>query len=75
MIELSGLETKLRKVNQERRLTMALYLYRDPAYSTIEDIMESYKNYPNQIRTPVHNRFNKNMVKLHVEIEHSFAFY
>lgn len=60
MVELSGLEAKLHGVNSGRRPAMALYLYRDPTYCTVYGIMRPYKNYPNQPRTPAHNRFNKN---------------
>ena len=54
---------------------MALYLYSDSAYSIIYNIIGPYKNYSNQLRTPAHNRFNKAMTKLCIEVKHSFALY
>ena len=73
MVELSGLEAKLRAVNRGRRLATALYLYGDPAYSTVYGIMGPYKNYPGRPRTAAHNRFNKMMSKLRIEVEHGCA--
>lgn len=73
MVELSGLQTKLRAVNQGHRPAQALYLYGDPAYSTVYGIMGPYKNYPNRPRTAAHNRFNKTMSRLRIEVEHGFA--
>ena len=35
--------------------------------------MGPYKNFPNRSRTPAHNRFNKAMAKLRIEVEHGFA--
>lgn len=52
---------------------MALYLYGDPAYSTIYGIMGLYQNYPNRLRTPAHDQFNKAMSRLRIEVEHGFA--
>lgn len=73
MVELSGLETKLCAVNQRRCPCMTLYLYGDPAYCTVYSIMGPYKNYPNWPGTAAHNRFNKTMAKLRIEVEHGFA--
>lgn len=73
MVELSGLEARLRAVNAGRRPAMALYLYGDPAYSTVYSIMGPYKNYPNRPRTAAHDRFNKAMSRLQIEVEHGFA--
>lgn len=73
MVELSGLEAKLRAVNTGRQPALALYLYGDPTYSTIYGIMGPYKNYPNQPRTAAHERFNKAMSRLRIEVEHGFA--
>lgn len=73
MVELSDLETKLCKVNHGRQPYMALYLYRDPTYYTIYNIMRPYKNYPNWSKTIIHNWFNKTMTKLCIEVEHSFT--
>ena len=56
MVELSGLEAKLRAVNAGRRPTLALYLYGNPAYSTVYGIIGPYKNYPGRPRTAAHNR-------------------
>lgn len=67
MVELSGLDQKLRAVNQDRRPALALYLYGDPG------IMGLYKNYLNRPRTAAHNRFNKAMSRLRIEVEHGFA--
>lgn len=46
MMELSGLEGKLRAMNAGRKPAQALYLYGDPAYSIVYRIMGPYKNYP-----------------------------
>ena len=73
MVELSGLEKRLRKVNQGKRPCITLYLYEYPAYCTVYGIMGLYKNYPNKPKTPAQNRFNKAMVKLHFEVEYRFA--
>ena len=73
MVELSGLEGKLREVNAGRIPAQALYLYGDPAYCTIYGIMGPYKNYPTRPRTPAEDQFNKIMAKLRIEVEHGFA--
>lgn len=73
MVELSGLEAKLRAINAGRRPAMALYLYGDPAYSTVYSIMGPYKNYPNYPRTAAYDRFNKAISRLRIEVEHGFA--
>ena len=73
MVELLGLERRLREVNQGKRPCMALYLYGDPAYYTVYGIMGPYKNYPNRSRTAAHNQFNKAMAKLCIEVEYRFA--
>ncbi len=61
MIELSGLHEKLRAINAGRQPARALYLYGDSAYCTIYGIMGPYKNYPNRLRTPAQDKFNKVM--------------
>ena len=73
MVELSGLEARLRAINAGRPPAMVLYLYGDPAYSTIYGIMGPYRNYPNRPRTPAHDQFNKAMSRLRIEVEHGFA--
>lgn len=73
MVELSGLEARLRAVNAGRPPAMALYLYGDPAYSIIYGIMGPYRNYPNRPRTPAYDQFNKAMSRLRIEVEHGFA--
>ena len=35
--------------------------------------MGPYKTYPNRPRTAAHNRFNKTMSRLPIEVEHGFA--
>ncbi len=52
---------------------MVLYLYGNPTYSTIYSIIESYKNYPNQPKTPTYNCFNKVIVKFCIEVEYDFT--
>lgn len=73
MVELLDLEAKLRAVNQGRCSVIALYLYGDPAYAIVYGIMKPYKNYPGRPRTAAHNRFNKIMSKLRIEIKYDFA--
>lgn len=73
MVELSGLEERLREVNLGRRAAQALYLYGDPAYSTVYGIMGPYKNYPTRPRTPAQEQFNKILARLRIEVEHGFA--
>lgn len=73
MVELSGLESKLREVNAGRPPAQALYLYGDPAYCTVYGIMGPYKNYPTRPRNPAEDQFNKIMAKLRIEVEHGFA--
>ncbi len=43
MVELSGLEKRLRKVNFDRWVVQTLYLYGNPAYSTIYKTIGPYK--------------------------------
>lgn len=69
MVKLSGLETKLRAVKSQQP-NVALYLYDDPAYSTVYDIMGPYKNYPNWLKTTAHKRFNKVIFWLRIGIEY-----
>lgn len=73
MVELLGLDGKLKAMNIGRRPAQALYLYGDPAYSTVYSIIEPYKNYLGRPRTPAHNQFNKIISKLRIEVEHGFA--
>lgn len=67
MVECSGLVEKPRAVNGGRRPARALYLYGDPAYSTVYGIMGPYKNYPSRPQTPAQNKFNKAMSRLRIE--------
>lgn len=73
MVELSGLKEKLCMVNQGRRLATALYLYSSLVYATVYTIMRPYKNYPGRPRTVTHNRFNKMISELRIEIKYDFA--
>ena len=73
MVEYSGLADRLRTVNGGRRPAHALYLYGDPAYSTVYGIMGPYKNYPSRPRTVAQNKFNKAMSRLRIEVEHGFT--
>lgn len=52
---------------------MIPYLYKNLAHYTLYDIMRPYKYYPYQPRTVAHNRFNKMMAKLRIEVEYGFA--
>lgn len=70
---LSGLESKLREINSNRRPAHALYLYGDPAYCTIYGIMGPYKNYADRPRSEAHEQFNKAMSRVRIEVEHGFA--
>ena len=72
MVELSGLHEKLRAINAGRRSARALYLYGDPAYCTVYGIMGPYRNYPNCLRNPAQDKFNKVMARLRIEVEHGF---
>ena len=74
MVELSGLEAKLRAINASRPPAMALCLYGNPAYSTIYGIMGLYQNYFNWPKTPAHNQFNKEMSRFRIEIKHGLLF-
>lgn len=73
MVEQSGLAEKLRAVNGGRRAAHALYLYGDPAYSTIYGVMGPYKNHPSRPRTPAQDQSSKIMSRLRIEVEHGFA--
>lgn len=61
MVEESGLAAKLQTINEGCRPPHALYLYGDPAYTTIYGIMGPYKNYPSRPHTPAQEQFNKIM--------------
>lgn len=73
MVELLGLDKKLRLVKAGHQSAQALYLYKDLGYPIIYNIMVSYKNYLNWPRTIAHNCFNKLMSKLQIKIEYGFA--
>lgn len=75
MVELFGLEVKHHTINAKYCLAIALYLYGDSTDSTIYDIIELYKNYPNHLRTAAYNQFNKAMSRLKIKIEYGFAIY
>lgn len=55
MVELSSLEVKFRVMNTGYKPAQTLYLYENPAYSTVYSIMELYKNYPGWLKTLIHN--------------------
>ena len=73
MVEYPGLQENLRAVKAGRRPAHALYLYGNPAYSTVYGIMGPYKNYPGRPRTAAEDQFNKIMSELRIEVEHGFA--
>lgn len=73
MVECSGLVKRVRVINGGKRLARALYLYSNPAYSTIYGIMGPYKNYPSRPQTLAQNKFNKAMSRLQIEVKHGFA--
>lgn len=75
MIELSSLKNKLGVMNIERKLIQTFYLYRDPAYLIVYNIIKPYKNYSGRPRTSVYNWFNKIISKLKIKIKHEFAIY
>lgn len=61
---LSDLEIKIRAVNNNRRLAYTLYLYKDPAYYTVYEIIDPYKNYADKPRIEAHEQFNKAMSRV-----------
>lgn len=73
MTELLGLEKRLRKVSLGRQIAQALYLYSNPAYSTIYGIINLYKNYPTRLRISAQDQFKKIIVQLQIEIKYGFA--
>lgn len=73
IVELLDLEPKWHTVNERRYLAIILYLYDNPAYLTIYEIMRLYKNYLGRSKTIAYNRFSKIMAKLKIKIKHSFA--
>lgn len=75
IVELLSLEAKLRDVNAGCRPAMALCLYGDPVYSTVYGIIGPYKNYLNRPKTVAHDRFNKAMSRLRIEVKHGFTIY
>lgn len=75
MIELFGLAEKLRSVNGDWWPVNTLYLYRNPVYYTIYDIIGFYKNYSRKSWTPVQKKFNKAMAKLQIKAEYIFVIY
>lgn len=75
MVELSGLESKLKAMNVRCRLAWALYLYGNLVYSIVYGIIGLYKNYLGWPKTLAHNQFNKIMSKFKIEMKHEFAIY
>lgn len=73
MVELLRLHKKLKTINVKQQPAHALYLYGHLAYYTIYGIMRLSKNYLNCLRTLTQDKFNKVMMRLRIEIEHSFA--
>lgn len=73
MVELFGLTEKLRLVNEDWQPADALYLYGDPAYCIVYNIMGLYKKYPGRPQTLAQEKFNKTMAKLQIKVEYSFA--
>lgn len=59
-------------MNTRRKPAQALYLYRNPTYLMIYNILGPYKNYLGQLRTPAYNKFNKIMSNLRIEVKHEF---
>ena len=45
MVKIFDLIEKLKIVSKSRVSAYAFYLYKDPAYCTVYDIIEPYKNY------------------------------
>lgn len=75
MVKLSDFEAKFCAININLPLAMALYLYNNPAYFTIYNIIGFYKNYLNQSKIVTYNQFNKAILKLYIKIKHDFAIY
>lgn len=75
MVESSGLEKQLRKVNGNRPpAAHALYVYcLDPAFRSVYGITGPYRNYPGRLRTPAEDQFNTIMSNLRKDVEHGFA--
>lgn len=73
MVEFSGLKVKLWAINAGLCPAIVHYLYGDPTYSIVYDIIKPYKNYPNYPKTIAYDRFNKAIWRLWIEVEYSFA--
>ncbi len=73
MVEESSLAAKLQAVNRGCQPIYALYLYGNPAYTTIYGIMGPYKNYLSHSCTLAQEQFNKIMSRLQIEVEYGFA--
>lgn len=63
----------MRAINGVCQPVYTLYLYKNPTYSTIYDIMGLYKNYPQKSYTAIQEKFKKTMAKPQIEIEQGFA--
>lgn len=55
IVKLSDLKARLKAINASCLLAMILYLYGNPAYSTIYNIMEPYQNNTNWPKTPTND--------------------
>lgn len=73
IVELSGLEGKLKVMNIRRRPTQAFYSYGDPANPLVYKIIGPYKHYLGQSKTLAQNWFNKIISKLRIEVDYGFA--
>lgn len=75
MVKSLSLKAKIYIVNQKKRFDITFYCYDDVIYSIIYKIIEVYKNHLGQPKIAIHNRFNKMMAKLKIEIELNFDIY
>ena len=73
MVQMSQLQERLRAVNAGRPPSLALYLYGDPAYTTVYGIMGPFKNHQDRPRTSAQYAYNLRMSRLRIEVEHGFA--
>jgi hypothetical protein len=69
----SGLEPKLRQINQGLTVGDRSYLYGDPAYALSYGVISSYKALPGQPLSPVLKAMNAHMSDMRVCIEHGFG--
>lgn len=63
----------MRTINTSCAPVIALYFYSNPTYSTIYDIIDSYKNYLNYPKIVEHKQFNKVILRFRVKVDHGFA--